>query len=100
MTVTLSTEDETMATENKYSRLTFGGGEAGERAAQEALVAHEATMVPGARVRIYRGQPLGVEGTIVEERGGRRYAVDAGDGLTWEIESRNLELIAANAPRS
>lgn len=78
--------------ENRFSRLAFGGGEAGERAANEALVAHEARLVPGTRVRVYRGQPEGMVGVIVGERGGRRYAVDAGDGLGWEIESRNLEV--------
>ena len=78
---------------SRFSRQAFGGGEAGERLAQEALAAYEARLVPGARVSVCRGNPEGSVGTIVAKRGGRRYAVDTGDGLTWEIESRNLEVL-------
>lgn len=77
----------------RFSRLAFGGGEAGEMAAQEALVAHEARLTPGTTVRVYRGNPEGATGTIIGERGGRMYAIDCGDGLTWEVESRNLEVV-------
>lgn len=77
---------------NRFSREAFGGGEAGERLAHEALLKHEALLLPGTSVRVYRGSPEGALGRVVAERGGRRLAVDFGDGLTSEIESRNLEL--------
>lgn len=66
----------------------------GERTAHEALAAHERLLVPGVRVRVCRGIPEGMVGTIVERRGGHNYAVRSvsDDGLTWEIESRNLEI--------
>lgn len=78
---------------DKFSRLAFGGGEAGELAAHEALVAHENTLVPGASVRVYRGNTH-VAG-VVQERdcGGRRVVVRDSDGLDWECETRNLELV-------
>lgn len=79
--------------ENRFSRLAFGGGEAGEIAANEALVAHEAQLVPGAKVRVYRGNPEGLVGTIVEQADGRSFRINAADGLSWTIESRNLELV-------
>jgi hypothetical protein len=78
---------------SRFSRMAFGGGEAGELAAHRALVAHEALLVPGTRVRVYRGNPEGMTGVIVADVGGHRYSVDAGDGLGWEIESRNLEIV-------
>lgn len=83
-----------MGAENRFSRLAFGGGEAGETAAHKALLAHEATLVAGARVRVYRGNPSGMVGTVADGNApGSRcvYVVDA-DGLRWAIESRNLEL--------
>jgi len=77
---------------DKFSRLAFGGGEAGELAAQTALAAHEATLMPGTAVRVYRGNTH-VSG-IVQDRdcGGRRVVVRNADGLDWEIETRNLEV--------
>lgn len=71
---------------NRFSRDAFGGGEEGERKAHAALVAHEATLLPGARVRVYRGPYEGMTGVVVGHR------VQTPDGLTWAIESRNLEL--------
>jgi hypothetical protein len=78
---------------SRFSGQAFGGGEAGELAAHEALVAHEAKLVPGTQVRVYRGKPEDAVGVIVAKCGGRRYAFDCGDGLRWEVESRNLECL-------
>ena len=77
---------------SKFSRLAFGGGEAGELAAEQALAAHESALVAGVHVRVYRGQPEGMTGVCEGHCGGRSYRVRAADGLGWEIESRNLEL--------
>lgn len=81
------------STQNRFSRLAFGGGEEGEAAAHRALLAHEALLVTGANVRVYRGNPEGAVGTIMGEAEGRSYLVRMSDGLTWTIESRNLEVI-------
>ena len=81
-------------TTNRYSRDAFGGGEHGEDLANEALFAHEATLVVGVRVRAYRGAEL--TGVIVELEpgfGGRSVVVRDGDGLRRVVETRNLELI-------
>ena len=75
---------------NKFSRHNFGGGEAGETAAQTALVAHEATLLPGVAVRSTRAAH--VAGVIREQGPGRTMIVDSPDGLHWEIETRDLEL--------
>lgn len=50
-----------------------------------------------ARVRVYRGSGKGMLGIIIGERGGCNYAVDTGDGLVWEVESRNLEICTPSA---
>jgi len=80
---------------NRFSRLAFGGGEEGERLAHQALLAHEALLVPGTKVRVYRGNPEGMVGTIEGEAPGRSVYVrsDENDGLRWAIETRNLELV-------
>jgi len=76
---------------SRFSRELFGGDEA---AADRALSTHERQLTPGTSVRVYRGRAVGLVGIIVGARGGRRYAVEGSDGLTWEVESRNLEVLS------
>lgn len=79
--------------DNRFSRHSFGGGEHGETLAHEALMAHESTLVVGAKVRQYRrGQ---AEGTIVslDAEQGRSVIVEDSDGCRWTIETCNLEIV-------
>jgi hypothetical protein len=78
--------------DNRYSRHAFGGGEHGEMLANEALVAHEATLTLGVKVRAYRR--VTVEGVIVDANAeqGRSVIVEDADGLRHIVETRNLEL--------
>ena len=78
---------------SRFSRDAFSGDEG---AASAALTAHEAALLPGSRVRVYRGQQTGLVG-VVEDRqapGSRCVAVRDADGLGWSIESRNLEVVS------
>ena|ERR1700677_4681717 len=82
---------------SRFHRDHFGGGETGERKAYEALLAHETKLRPGVRVRVYRGRQAGLVGTITG-RHHRGYGLDTGDGLHWEVESRNLEVDDGSTP--
>ena len=79
---------------NRFSRIAFGGGEQGEIAANAALRAHEALLVPGTVVRVYRGRPAGLTGPIGDRVPGG-YEL-RGEGLTYIVESRNLEIVVAS----
>ena len=78
--------------DSRYSRHAFGGGEHGETLAHEALVAHEATLIVGAKVRQYRRGSA--EGTIVslDAEQGRSVIVEDSNGARWIVETCNLEL--------
>lgn len=77
--------------DNRFSRTHFGGDEA---AADRALELHEAKLEPGTQVRVYRGYNIGLIGTIAPGHApGRRVYMRDPDGLRWEIETRDLELI-------
>lgn len=74
---------------NRFSVSNFNGD---ELAAYNALVAHQLTLTVGSRVQSTNGR-AGVTGVVTENRepGARVYVRDE-DGLTWELEARNLEL--------
>ncbi len=94
-------EVHTDKTTNRFSRDRFGGGEQGEALAHKALLKHEASLVPGATVRVYRGNPAGMIGTIESGKivNGRSVAVIDADDLRWTIETRNLEIYSAPETR-
>lgn len=79
--------------DNRFSRHAFGGGEHGETLAHEALVAHEATLVLGARVRQYRrGSVVGTITDLEAEQGRSVIVTEDETGLRHVVETRNLEL--------
>jgi hypothetical protein len=87
----MTTTNTDKITTNRYSRHAFGGGEHGELLAHEALTAHEATLIVGARVRAYRVSEC--SGVIVDDAPqGRSVTVEDSDGLRYVVETRNLEL--------
>lgn len=82
--------------QSRFSAAAFGGGEAGELAAADALDAHDAQIIEGVSVRVYRaGHPGPEVGSIgvVERRDGGRRAVVRVDDLSWILEVGNLEVV-------
>jgi hypothetical protein len=71
----------------------FGGNEA---AAYAAIVEHEAKLVPGTYVRIYRGQLEGTVG-IIEGIGEGGYRIHVYQGLHVTTQSRNIEIVECGA---
>ena len=80
-----------MTTTNRFSRQAFGGGEAGERLACEALEAHMLTLTPGTLV-CATGNYGVLGGRIIGRGAGLEFRIDTGDGLTWNVDARQIEV--------
>jgi L-asparaginase II len=78
-------------TTNRFSRQAFGGGIDGERLACEALESHMAALVPGTLV-LATGAFGVVGGRIVGRGAGVEFKIDSGDGLTWNVDARHVEV--------
>lgn len=77
---------------NRFSRDNFGGGDEGEVLAHQALTAHESTLTPGTRVRVVGGRQDGMVCTVIGNGPGRTVRAEDEHGLTWTIETRDVEV--------
>ena len=68
-----------------------------EATAYKAQLAHEASLMPGIRVRLRRGSMTGLEGVLTGRREGG-CGVRFDDGFTGVVESRNLEIVHQGSP--
>ena len=77
---------------NKFTRALHGGFEQ----AEAALLAHEALLIPGRAVRVYRGDNAGFVGVVLEGEAPIRRGVLVSDGVqTIPEETKNLEIVQA-----
>ena len=75
---------------NKFTRALHGGFEQ----AETALLAHEALLIPGCAVRVYRGPNTGFEGVVVDGEAPVRRGVLVSDGVrTLPEETKNLDIV-------
>ena len=68
-----------------------------EATAYKAQLAHEASLMPGIRVRLRRGSMTGLEGVLTGRREGG-FGVRFDDGFTGVVESRNREIVHQGSP--
>jgi hypothetical protein len=82
-------------TKRPFVRDSYGGGELGEQRAHKALTLHEGRLRPGTRVRLTRGREKGLVGVVAPgDAFGRSVYVDTVDGMRWQVETRDLEVLS------